>query len=209
MTKVIRFLTIVLAVHLWYSNTVLLLETASEAGVIENIILGVVSLSYSVIGAVSVFKEKRLWPIAVFAMLDATAVFLRICPPQNIQLVVGLFYFVYTAYIILICWSMNNQPQETNETNDQPQQPQALPAEFKTESCKETDNLQPQTAIAIDNECSEETVCIGGVTMTWKQIVKRINGMGHITAQNFYDEIPDGPIKERTYEQYSLRKGLH
>ena len=197
MTKVIRFLTIVLAVHLWYSNTVLLLETASEAGVVENIILGVVSLSYSVIGAVSVFKEKRLWPIAVFAMLDATAVFLRICPPQNIKLIVGLFYFVYTAYIILICWSMNNQPQETKQqeimTEPQPQ-PAELPA------------VQVESKIAIEQ--TSETVIIDGAEMTWQNIVNRINGMGHVTAQEFYNKIPDGPFKIRAFEVYSLRKGL-
>ena len=118
MKKIITTITIILSLHLWYSNADLLIATKELAIGIENVsmfsytVLTLFALSYSVLTAVAVVKMKHYANVLVFALLDGFAVYLRINVNQeHFVFITSVFYAVYTAYIISVCWLLNRQTE--------------------------------------------------------------------------------------------------
>lgn len=116
MKKIITTITIILSLHLWYSNSDLLIATKELAIGIENVsmfsyvVLTLFALSYSVLTSVAVVKMKHYANVLVFALLDGFAVYLRINVDQeHFIFITSVFYAVYTAYIISVCWLLNRQ----------------------------------------------------------------------------------------------------
>lgn len=116
MKQIITTITIILSLHLWYSNADLLIATKELAIGIENVttfsyvVLTLFALSYSVLTAVAVVKMKHYANVLVFALLDGFAVYLRINVDQeHFIFITSVFYAVYTAYIISVCWLLNRQ----------------------------------------------------------------------------------------------------
>ena len=116
MKQIITTITIILSLHLWYSNADLLIATKELAIGIENVttfsyvVLTLFALSYSVLTAVAVVKMKHYANVLVFALLDGFAVYLRINVNQeHFVFITSVFYAVYTAYIISVCWLLNRQ----------------------------------------------------------------------------------------------------
>lgn len=112
-----KIVVISLAIHLWFANEELLTKTDAD---VSNYWWYVVALAYSVIGANAVLTSKKLTPILAFAIMDGLAIHFKINPPINYNLVIGWFYAIYTAYIILITWYM--RPKKN--TDSSPTQPQ-------------------------------------------------------------------------------------
>ncbi len=116
MKQIITTITAILSLHLWYSNADLLIATKELAIGIENVttfsyvVLTLFALSYSVLTAVAVVKMKHYANVLVFALLDGFAVYLRINVNQeHFVFITSVFYAVYTAYIISVCWLLNRQ----------------------------------------------------------------------------------------------------
>lgn len=120
MKKIITTITIILSLHLWYSNADLLIATKELAIGMENVTkfsyvaLTLFALSYSVLTAVAVVKIKRYINVLIFALLDGFAVYLRINVDQeHFIFITSVFYAVYTAYIISMCWLLNQQVEKS------------------------------------------------------------------------------------------------
>lgn len=104
---------------MWYSNADLLIATKEIAIGAENVTkfsyvaLTLFALSYSVLTAVAVVKIKRYVNVLIFALLDGFAVYLRInVDQQHFLLISSIFYAVYTAYIISVCWLLNREQKQ-------------------------------------------------------------------------------------------------
>lgn len=119
MKKILTSITVILSLHLWYSNADLLIATKEIAIGMENVTkfsyvaLTLFALSYSVLTAVAVVKIKRYINVLIFALLDGFAVYLRInVDQQHFLLISSIFYAVYTAYIISVCWLLNREQKQ-------------------------------------------------------------------------------------------------
>ena len=126
MKEILTTITIILSLHLWYSNADLLIATKEIAIGAENVTkfsyvaLTLFALSYSVLTAVAVVKIKRYINVLIFALLDGFAVYLRINVNQeHFLLISSIFYAIYTAYIISICWLLNREQQTPSQTQEQ------------------------------------------------------------------------------------------
>jgi len=126
MKQIITTITIILSLHLWYSNADLLIATkelafgAESVTKISYVLLTLFALSYSVLTAIAVVKIKRYVYVLAFAVMDGFAVYLRINVEQEHFLLIGsIFYAVYTAYIISIIWLLNQQTQTQSTANQQ------------------------------------------------------------------------------------------
>jgi len=135
MKKIITILTIILSLHLWYSNADLLIAAkelaVKDVSIFSYISLTLFALSYSVLTAVAVVKIKRYINVLIFALLDGFAVYLRINVNQeHFLLISSIFYAIYTAYIISICWLLNREQQTPSQPQEQPTNPQKLLPEY-------------------------------------------------------------------------------
>lgn len=137
MKKILTIITIILSLHLWYSNADLLIAAkelaVKDVSVFSYISLTLFALSYSVLTAVAVVKIKRYINVLIFALLDGFAVYLRINVNQeHFLLISSIFYAIYTAYIISICWLLNRQQQTPSQPQEQekPTNPQKLLPEY-------------------------------------------------------------------------------
>ena len=130
MKKLITFITIILALQLWFTNGDLMILTRQIAADgkplsgIEYSILIISALAYSVISAIAVVKVKHYIYVLFFALLDGFAIYLRInIDQQYFILICSIFYAVYTAYLITACWLLNRQqtipqPETTEPKNN-------------------------------------------------------------------------------------------
>lgn len=138
MKKLITFITTILALQLWFTNGDLMILTRKIAAdgvplsTIEYVILIISALAYSVISAIAVVKVKHYIYVLFFALLDGFAIYLRInIDQQYFILICSIFYAVYTAYLITVCWLLNHQstPQSASATQqtEEKAKPKALP----------------------------------------------------------------------------------
>ncbi|MBQ9213765.1 MAG: hypothetical protein IJ150_07495 [Bacteroidales bacterium] len=145
MKKILTTITIILSLHLWYSNADLLIAAkelaTKDVSIFSYIALTLFALSYSVLTSVAVVKMQRYINVFVFALLDGFAVYLRINVNQeHFILISSIFYAVYTAYIISVCWLLNRQ--QSTSTAKEPTTPQiqstltAIPEYSETEEEK-------------------------------------------------------------------------
>lgn len=125
MKKLITFITTILALQLWFTNGDLMILTRQIAADgkplsgIEYGILIISALAYSVISAIAVVKVKHYIYVLFFALLDGFAIYLRInIDQQYFILICSIFYAVYTAYLITVCWLLNHQNNSQPETTD-------------------------------------------------------------------------------------------
>ena len=109
----LKIILFTLAAHLFYSNSELLIAAKELAtpdapvSIFDKSVLTAFALSYSVMTTVAVFTLRRLFPVLVFAVLDGFAVYLRINVEQpQFVLISSLFYGFYTAYIIVIAFTL-------------------------------------------------------------------------------------------------------
>lgn len=128
MKKILTSITVILSLHLWYSNADLLITTKEIAIGMENVTkfsyvaLTLFALSYSILTAVAVVKIKRYINVLIFALLDGFAVYLRInVDQQHFLLISSVFYAVYTAYIISVCWLLNRQEKQQQPKEEEQQ----------------------------------------------------------------------------------------
>ena len=144
MNKLIKTIITILALHLWYTNADLLITAKSIAedraplSGFTLTVLGLFALSYSVLSAIAVVKIKHYIYVAIFALLDGFAIYLRInVDQQEFLFITSVFYAIYTAYIITVCWLLNRSQQPTPTTEAQPimkkKQPELPSTEEKTE----------------------------------------------------------------------------
>lgn len=120
MAKIFSKIAIIaLAIHLWFANEELLTKTDSD---VSNYVWYIVALAYSIIGANAVLTTNKVLPIIAFAVMDGCAIHFKINPPEDYNLVIGWFYAIYTAYIILITWYM-----EQNKAKEQPNTEETAP----------------------------------------------------------------------------------
>ena len=125
--KVITLVITILSLHLWYTNADLLITAKSIAedraplGGFTLTVLSLFALSYSVLSAIAVVKIRNYVYVAIFAVLDGFAIYLRInVDQQQFLFITSVFYAIYTAYIITVCWLLNRQtaavqPTETKQ----------------------------------------------------------------------------------------------
>ena len=113
LTIELKIILFTLAAHLFYSNSELLIAAKELAtpdapvSIFDKSVLTAFALSYSVMTTVAVFTLRRLIPVLVFAALDGFAVYLRINVEQpQFVLISSLFYGFYTAYIIVIAFTL-------------------------------------------------------------------------------------------------------
>ena len=113
LTIELKIILFTLAAHLFYSNSELLIAAKELAtpdapvSLFDKSVLTAFALSYSVMTTVAVFTLRRLIPVLVFAALDGFAVYLRINVEQpQFVLISSLFYGFYTAYIIVIAFTL-------------------------------------------------------------------------------------------------------
>lgn len=113
LTIELKIILFTLAAHLFYSNSELLIAAKELAtpdapvSIFDKTVLTAFALSYSVMTTVAVFTLRRLIPVLVFAALDGFAVYLRINVEQpQFVLISSLFYGFYTAYIIVIAFTL-------------------------------------------------------------------------------------------------------
>ena len=130
MKKLITFITIILALQLWFTNGDLMILTRQIAADgkplsgIEYGILIISALAYSVISAIAVVKVKHYIYVLFFALLDGFAIYLRInIDQQYFILICSIFYAVYTAYLITVCWLLNHQNNSQPENADTTKEP--------------------------------------------------------------------------------------
>lgn len=109
----LKIILFTLAAHLFYSNSELLIAAKEMAApdapvtIFDKTVLTAFALSYSIMTTVAVFSLHRLFPVLVFAVLDGFAVYLRINVEQPaFVLISSLFYGFYTAYIIVIAYTL-------------------------------------------------------------------------------------------------------
>ena len=109
----LKIILFTLAAHLFYSNSELLIAAKEMATpdapvtIFDKTVLTAFALSYSVMTTVAVFTLRRIIPVLVFAVLDGFAVYLRINVEQpQFVLISSLFYGFYTAYIIVIAFTL-------------------------------------------------------------------------------------------------------
>lgn len=109
----LKIILFTLAAHLFYSNSELLIAAKEMATpdapvtIFDKTVLTAFALSYSIMTTVAVFSLHRLFPVLVFAVLDGFAVYLRINVEQPaFVLISSLFYGFYTAYIIVIAYTL-------------------------------------------------------------------------------------------------------
>ncbi len=109
----LKIILFTLAAHLFYSNSELLIAAKELATpdapvtIFDKVVLTAFALSYSIMTTVAVFSLHRLFPVLVFAVLDGFAVYLRINVEQPaFVLISSLFYGFYTAYIIVIAYTL-------------------------------------------------------------------------------------------------------
>lgn len=142
MAKIFSKIAIIaLAIHLWFANEELLTKTDSD---VSNYVWYIVALAYSIIGANAVLTTNKVLPIIAFAVMDGCAIHFKINPPKDYNLVIGWFYAIYTAYIILITWYMEqSKAKETApQTEDTPKEYPPLPQ--TQEQAKEPEAPAPQ-----------------------------------------------------------------
>lgn len=111
---------IALAIHLWFANEELLTKTDSD---VSNYVWYIVALAYSIIGANAVLTTNKVLPIIAFAVMDGCAILFKINPPKDYNLVIGWFYAIYTAYIILITWYMEQSKAKAAQSETPPEAP--------------------------------------------------------------------------------------
>ena len=137
LTIELKIILFTLAAHLFYSNSELLIAAKELAtpdapvSLFDKSVLTAFALSYSVMTTVAVFTLRRLIPVLVFAALDGFAVYLRINVEQpQFVLISSLFYGFYTAYIIVIAFTLKAAPAATLSTSApataQPVEPAAI-----------------------------------------------------------------------------------
>jgi hypothetical protein len=124
----LTIILVALTLHLWYSNSELLIaakQLSSEKAIslFDTISLIIFALSYSLITAISVFRLKSWAPIAVFALIDGFAIYLRInINHQYYIITTAVFYGFYTAYLIIVSYmlkrSESDSPTEKSEINN-------------------------------------------------------------------------------------------
>ena len=134
----LKIILFTLAAHLFYSNSELLIAAKemvtkdAPVSIFDKTVLTAFALSYSVMTTVAVFTLRRLIPVLVFAALDGFAVYLRINVEQpQFVLISSLFYGFYTAYIIVIAFTLKAaRPAATLSTSApapaQPVEPAAI-----------------------------------------------------------------------------------
>ncbi len=150
MAKIFSKIAIIaLAIHLWFANEELLTKTDSD---VSNYVWYIVALAYSIIGANAVLTTNKVLPIIAFAIMDGCAIHFKINPPESYNLVIGWFYAIYTAYIILITWYMEQSKAKTAIAEAPKEEPDRPPMAEAREQEK------PQPAIEAPKEESREVV---------------------------------------------------
>jgi hypothetical protein len=162
--KVITLVITILSLHLWYTNADLLITAKSIAedraplSAFTLTVLSLFALSYSVLSAIAVVKIRHYIYVAIFAILDGFAIYLRINVDQNNFLfITSVFYAVYTAYIITVCWLLNRQ---VVATIPEPKQPKTAK--------KPTQASTPELPLNIES--------IEPTLLPYKTAVAKING---------------------------------
>lgn len=120
----LSIILIALTLHLWYSNSELLIaakELASEKAIslFDTVALIIFALSYSLITAISVLRLKHWIAILVFSFIDGFAIYLRINVDHNHYIITSaIFYGFYTGYIIIISYLLKSQNETEAKTSN-------------------------------------------------------------------------------------------
>ena len=185
----------ILALHLWYTNADLLL-TAKSIGVdraplsvLTTVGLSLFALSYSVLSAIAVIKIQKYGYVLIFSVLDGFAIYID----KNVDqiyflLIVSIYYAVYTAYIISVCWLMfQNQQQPTVPETKQP----------KTAKKPTPQSTAPELPLNIES--------IEPTLLPYKTAVAKING-SHRNPQiiSMILERVSAEDREKIIEMYNL-----
>jgi len=187
MKKILTTITTILSLHLWYSNADLLIAAKELAVGVENVsnfnvvCLTLFALSYSILTAVSVVKMQKYMFVALFAILDGFAVYLRINVNQQYFLIItSIFFAVYTAYIISVCWLLNHQ--QTEKENQEKSSPNFL-------------GTQTQPALPIWSEAEKKLLT---------SCKRRISGSGKSPQMiaKVIEECPDNLVKKELEKLY-------
>lgn len=191
---------IALAIHLWFANEELLTKTDSD---VANWIWYIVALAYSVIGANAVLTTNKVLPIVAFAIMDGLAIHFKINPPVNYNLVIGWFYAIYTAYIILITWYMEQKKtiEPSINTAEKPK------AEIEsTPKPKAVENPEPkQLELPLEVVPSSE--------ISYTKAMQTVKGYrnGYATAEeketkiiNYIKSLPENKVKEQLTSKVKL-----
>ena len=103
--KLLTAILILLALHLLYSNSILLIDMVSAKTFLTKSMAVLFGLSYSLITVLVIAVFPRWYVFSVSAFLDGSAVFLKYFPFANdkIFFVLSAVYFAtYTAFIVVI-----------------------------------------------------------------------------------------------------------
>ena len=191
---IITLVITILSLHLWYTNADLLITAKSIAedraplGGFTLTVLSLFALSYSVLSAIAVVKIRHYVYVAIFAVLDGFAIYLRINVDQNNFLfITSVFYAIYTAYIITVCWLLNRQTAAVH------------PAETKPKTAKKPTPQSTAPELPLNIESIEPQM------YNYRTAVAKINGshQNPETIQMVLSRVSDTD-KQRIIEMYNL-----
>jgi hypothetical protein len=118
MKKSTLVILVLLAVHLLYTNTNLLLKLTEAQTTINEILRFVFAGSYSAITVLilSIYPKRHVFVIS--GLLDGLSVTLNYIPlpVQHIHLIIGLFFGIYTSFIAIIIGEI--KLSEKNKQNE-------------------------------------------------------------------------------------------
>ena len=190
---IITLVITILSLHLWYTNADLLITAKSIAedraplSAFTLTVLSLFALSYSVLSAIAVVKIRHYIYVAIFAILDGFAIYLRINVDQNNFLfITSVFYAIYTAYIITVCWLLNRQTAAVK------------PTETKTKTAKKPTQVStPELPLNIES--------IEPQMFDYRTAVAKINGshQNPETIQRVLSRVSEED-KQRIIETYNL-----
>ncbi len=132
--KFLKVILILLALHLLYSNSILLTEMVSAKTIITKLMAVLFGLSYSLITVLVIAVYPRWYVFSISALLDGTAVFLKYFPFANDKtfFVLSAVYFAtYTAFIVVISGMISKQ-KENQEVKVSQKQSANVDVEIET-----------------------------------------------------------------------------
>ena len=192
--KVITLVITILSLHLWYTNADLLITAKSIAedraplSAFTLTVLSLFALSYSVLSAIAVVKIRHYLYVAIFAILDGFAIYLRInVDQQQFLFITSVFYAIYTAYIITVCWLLNRQTAAVQPTETKQPKTAKKPTQASTpELPLNIESIEPQM-------------------FNYRTAVAKINGshQNPETIQMVLSRVSDTD-KQRIIEMYNL-----
>lgn len=146
--KSIYIVLVTLALHLFYTNSELLIANKElllnkAPGILDKVFLTLFALSYSLMTAFAILKIHNLISILIFGLLDGFAVYLRVnFEQENFVLITSLFYGFYTFYIILCCYWIKKSENKQEVKEKPKEETKEKELEINEEEVKELPPLQ-------------------------------------------------------------------